>query len=181
VHSETWQWLETLSLKSLNLPNWINLPNHFRFPALDHLDLGKVSRLSSKNLQYLLEQSSLSSLKSLFIEDAVNLNSEVMPFLTRLKKLSHLRIWNNIDDIQIFSPESVVQLAELSELETLELCYCGTFDLSSLEKILKSLPKLKKFEFGPLFKISEEDIKQLRLKLPWIRITCYYYTGLETL
>lgn len=181
LHTETWQWMEIQPLKSLSLPNWINTPDRFIFPALEHLDLGKSNRLSSKSLQYILSQQSLSSLKSLFIEDAINLNAEVMPFLTRLKKLSHLRIWNSIDDVQIFSPESVGQLSELTELETLELCYCGTFDLSSLEKILKSLPKLKKFEFGPLFKISEEDIKQLRLRLPWIRITCYYYNGLESL
>lgn len=181
LYPETWKWIESQPLRLLRMPKWTGIPNDFQLPQLEHLDFGKADLLTEEGFKYLLSQPSLDGLKSFWIENAMGMTDEILPVITRWKQLSHLRIWSDIDSIQLFTPEGIKQLSVLENLEHLELSHCGTFDLESLEELLRSFTKLKSFEFGPLFKIDVEDVKKLRLRLPWIRITCYYYPEIPAL
>ncbi len=175
LYTDSWKHLESLPLQRLQMPLWINMPQSFHFPALKHLDLGKSATLSPDDFEYLLSQESLRGLQSFFVEDAHGLSDALLPVLSQWQQLRHLRIWNSLDSIQLFSLEAAEQLYALKNLEHLELAHCGTFSLASLETLLKKLSNLKTFEFGPLFEISPEDIRQLQKRVSWVKITCYHY------
>lgn len=180
LYSDSWQWIESLPLKRLNAPCWINTPETFTFPNLEHLDLGRSEWLTPEILEYLLEQPSLKELKSFSIENARGLTDRHLPLIADWKELKHLRVWNQIDHIQLFSTDGAKQLKKLEKLEHLELAYCGTFSLSSLETLLNELSCLKTFEFGPLFQISPQDVLKLQKQVPWVKITCYQYPELPS-
>lgn len=174
-----WPLFQQKNLQSLAVPKHTCFEHVMQLPQnqLTYLDLGSCHYWKEPDYTQFFNSATAHQLHTLIIEDGYELTDSSMDSLTNLQQLRHLCIHGADHHPQLFQTK-FSQLSKLKKLRHLEFSYSGICDKNVLKNLILELPELHTIDLGPMYKISDSELKELQKEFPWIYFYFYKYQEL---